>query len=99
VIHASPENLDKLLYEGQTVGKNGPYRGLKQPFTWGCVALAARAAIAAMDDPGAQGNPDRYLASMREKLLAPGGFEGICAASTAIAPAAWAATATGCSTR
>jgi uncharacterized protein YwqG len=77
VIHASPENLDQLLYEGEAVGQNEPYRDLKQPFTWGCVALAARAAIAAMDDARSQANSDRYRASMCEKLLAPGGFEGI----------------------
>lgn len=77
VIHASPANLDQLLYEGQAIGDNRPFRELKQPFTWGCVALAARAAIAAMDDTRAQANSERYRSQMREKLLAPGGFEGI----------------------
>ncbi|MCX9146731.1 DUF1963 domain-containing protein [Erythrobacter sp. WG] len=77
VIYASPENLAQLLYEGQPIGKTGPYRGLKEPFTWGCVALAARAAIAAIDDRSAKVTSDRYRRNMREKLLAPGGFEGV----------------------
>jgi hypothetical protein len=81
--YAVPENLDALLYDGQDIGENRPWSGVSEPFSWGCIALAADRAVKAMDDPRGSANAARYHANMVEKLLAPGGFEGVVAVKQA----------------
>jgi len=75
--HAAPENLAQLLNEGCEIGDNGPYRGLKTPFTWRGLAEALDTLFAVMDNTHAREREDQYWQTLGEKFVEPEHFTRI----------------------